>query len=299
MKEFLVLMLKIAAPLSVGLLMFAQGMSIEPRWVGRYFKERPWLVVRSLLAALVLVPAAALAIILVMKPAIGPTVGLAILMSCPPAPLMLRNATEKGGATAAFMATLHLSLAVLAFVTVPAVLSVLALQLGFHADVDLAAMAVMLMRTIIGPLGLGLAVHAFAPQFAEKRISIVTKVGSLVLLVAVLIALLVILPAMWKMDPWSYLVFLVVCVVALAIGHWLGPEDPNEKTALAVECAVRHPGLAITIGAANYGMAKALPVLLPCTMTFIIVTTIYLKWRAKSLAGGKPGNTAAPEQASA
>jgi radical SAM protein with 4Fe4S-binding SPASM domain len=166
MKEIILLTLKIAAPISVALIMFAQGLAIDPKQVAGYFKERPWLVVRSLVAALVLVPAAALAVILVLKPAIGPAVGLAILMSCPPAPLMLRSAPKKG-ASAAFMATLHLSLAALAFVSVPAVLYVLSRQLGFDADVDLAAMAVVLSRTILGPLGLGLAVHAFAPSFAS------------------------------------------------------------------------------------------------------------------------------------
>jgi BASS family bile acid:Na+ symporter len=299
MKEILILVLKIAAPISVALLMFAQGLAIDPKLVGRYFKERPWLILRSILAALVLVPAAALGIILVLKPAMGPAIGLAILVSCPPAPLMLMSAPKKG-ASAAFMATMHLSLAALAFLTVPAVLYVFSLQLGFQADVDLGTMAMVLTKTIIGPVGLGLTIHAFEPSFAEKRGALVGKIGSIILVGVLVIAVLAIFPAMIKMDAWSYLVFAVVSAVALAIGHLVGPENPHEKTALAVECGVRHPALALAIGGANFTPEKAMPVLLPCVITFIVMATLYLTWRGKSLAGGKPGKTpAAPEQASA
>jgi predicted Na+-dependent transporter len=118
--------------------------------------------------------------------------------------------------------------------------------------------------------------------------------------VVLLIAIAALYTALLKMDLWSYLVFAVVSVVALAIGHLLGPEDPQEKTALAVECGVRHPALALAIGAANFSRERALPVLLPCVITFIVVATIYLSWRGRRLTGGKPGDTsAAPEQARA
>jgi len=66
MKELIILILKIIAPIS-----FTQGLKISSRQAMIYFKERPWLMLRSLLAVLVLVPAAALAIILLLKPSPG------------------------------------------------------------------------------------------------------------------------------------------------------------------------------------------------------------------------------------
>jgi BASS family bile acid:Na+ symporter len=141
MKELIIEILKIVAPISVALIVFAQGLGIAPGQVLGYWKERPGLMLRSLVAMLVLVPAAALAFILLLKPSTGVAIGLAILVACPPAPLMLKAAPKKGGANAAFMATLHLTLAALAFVTVPIVLNLLSRPLGFEADVDLGAMA--------------------------------------------------------------------------------------------------------------------------------------------------------------
>jgi bile acid:Na+ symporter, BASS family len=286
MKDLIVSCIKVAAPLSVAAVMFAQGLGIAPNLVASYFRTRPWLLLRSLVAAVVLVPAAALAIILLLKPALGSAVGLAILVSCPPAPLMLRTAPQKGGASSAFMASLHLSLALLAMLTVPALIELLSIPLGFHADVDLAAMAWILSKTILIPVGLGLAVRALSPNFADRFAPLLSKVGMVALSVVLLFVLIALYPTLLAMDAWSYLVFAVVSAVSLAIGHWLGPKDPRERTSLAVECGVRHPALALTIGAANFSRAKALSVLVPAVLTFIFVATLYLAWRGKRLAGG-------------
>jgi BASS family bile acid:Na+ symporter len=70
-----------------------------------------------------------------------------------------------------------------------------------------------------------------------------------------------------------------VVAVSIAIGHWLGPRDPEEQTTLAIESAARHPGLAMTIAALNFNPQKTLPVLVPYLVVFMVVTTIYLQWR--------------------
>lgn len=283
MKDLVVEILKIVAPVSVGLVVFAQGLGIAPGLVGTYFKERPGLMLRSLIAALVLVPAAALALILLLKPAPGVAIGLAILAACPPAPLMLKGAPKMGGGGAPFMASLHLSLALLAFLTVPAALYLLSIPLGFHADVDLGAMAWILGRTILIPIGVGMAVRAFFPGFADRAGPILDKAGTIGLAVVVLFALVALYPALLNMDARSYFVIAAVAAAALAIGHLLGPDIPQERTILAVECGVRHPVLALTIAGANFTPQKALPVLVPCILTCIAIAVIYLLWRKKSL----------------
>jgi predicted Na+-dependent transporter len=81
LKETIILTLKIIAPIAVALIVFAQGLKVSPSEVIVYFKERPWLILRSLIAVLVLVPAAALVIILLLKPAQEVAVGLAITIA--------------------------------------------------------------------------------------------------------------------------------------------------------------------------------------------------------------------------
>src|SRR5262245_19460106 len=117
MQNVIITTLRVIAPLTVALIVFAQGLSISPSRVVAYFKERPGVMLSSLLATLVLVPTAALVLILALKPIPAVAIGLAILVACPPAPLMVSAAPQKGGASAAFMASLHLSLATLALLS--------------------------------------------------------------------------------------------------------------------------------------------------------------------------------------
>ena len=284
MKELVITTLKIIAPLSVALIVFAQGLKISPSQVATYLKDRPGLMLRSLVAALVVVPAAALAIILLLKPSREVAVGLAILVACPPAPLMLKGTVNLGKGNAPYMASLHLSLAVLAFITVPAILYWLSMPLGFQADVDLVDMAMILGRTILVPIALGMAVRAFFPGFADAAGPKLDKAGSIGLLIVVLFASVAFVPALMKMDAWSYLVIVCVSVAALAIGHALGPSDPGERTTLAVESGVRHPVLALTIAGSNFTPEKAMPVLVPCILVFILLAMGYLLWRKRSAA---------------
>jgi bile acid:Na+ symporter, BASS family len=274
--------LRIVAPLSVALIVFAEALRIAPSRVAAFVKEHPLVMLGSLVAALVLVPAAALGLILVLAPAPGVAVGLAILVACPPAPLMLKSATKTGGGDAAFMASLHLSLAALAVVTVPATLHVLAIPLDFSADVAPLPLLKILANTILLPVGLGLVVRALFPAWADSFAPLLGKVGTVGLLVVVVAIVAALYPALLDMDARSYGVIAAVSVAALVIGHLLGPRDSAEKTVLAVECAVRHPGLAVTIAATNFTPERALPVLVPCIVTFIAIATVYLIWRGRS-----------------
>jgi bile acid:Na+ symporter, BASS family len=289
MRELVVDTLKIVAPISVALIVFSQGLGISPRLVAAYWKQRPGLMVRSLVAALVLAPAAALAVILLFKPAPGVAIGLAILMACPPAPLTISSAPRQG-ASAPFMASLHLSLAPLALLTLPAALYLLSIAFDFSAEVHLGVMAWILAKTILLPIGLGITLHSIAPAFAERIAPVLGKAGSICFLIVVLLVLGAAYRSLFNMDWWSYLVIATVSVVMLATGHLLGPSVPAEKTALAIECGVRHHTLAFTVAVANFGVQRALLVLVPCICTFVVIAMLYLAGRARSMAGA--GNKA-------
>jgi BASS family bile acid:Na+ symporter len=288
MKDLIIQIIKIVAPLAVALVVFAQGLGIAPNQVWAYFRERPWLVLRSLAAALVLVPIAALALIFVLKPPLPVAIGLAILVACPPAPLMISAVPKLGKGSAPFMASLHLCLAALAVVTVPVILYLISIPLGFEATVKLPVMVWILARTIVIPLVLGLAIRGLFPRLADRCERGVALAGTIGLGLVVLIAVVALFPILMKMDLKSYLVMALVGGAALAIGDLFGPADRNERTTLAVECGVRHPVLALTIGAESFSQAQALPVLVPCVLTFILVAMIYLLIRGRMTPAAKP-----------
>ena len=282
MRDLIIEGLKIVAPLSVALIVFAEALGIAPSGVVAFFRDRPLVMLRSLAAALILVPAAALGLILALDPAPAVAIGLAILVACPPAPLMVKAAAKKGG-DPAFIASLHLSLAALAIVTVPAVLHVLAIPLGFSAGVDPVSLLSILAKTILLPIGLGLVVRALFPSVADRFAAPLGRVGSIGLLAVVVALVGVLYRALLSMDAWSYGVIAAVAVAALAIGHlMIGSQYSEKRTVLAVECAVRHPGLAIAIGTSNFTAQETLPVLVPCIVTFMVIANAYLFWRARS-----------------
>jgi BASS family bile acid:Na+ symporter len=204
---------------------------------------------------------------------------------------MLKTATNLGKGSASFMASIHLSFAALAFLTVPAVLYVISQPLGFHADVGLGNLLWTLGRTILIPVGLGLILRGVAPAFADKILTIVTRIGTIGLLITVVVVLAILVPTMFKMDAWSYLVIATVSVTAVLIGHLLGPADPSERTVLAVETGTRHPALAFAIGSMNFTVAKTLPVMGPVILTFIIIAVIYMAVRGKRTASVEPATS--------
>ena len=288
MRETIMSIIGYIIPITIALLTFSQGLGISPAEVLRIFRERPGAMIKSLIACIVLVPAAALAIILVLNPTPAVAIGLAILVSGPPAPMMLKSAINKGKGSGPYMASMHLMFAALAVLTVPAVLYVISQPLGFHAYVDLGNLVWTLSRTILIPVTLGLVLRGLAPDIADKILPILGKVSMIGLLITLLVVLIVLVPTLFTMSPYSYLVIACVSITALAIGHLLGPNDPHEKTALGVETGTRHPALAFAIATMSFSKAEALPVMGPCILTFIVIATIYMTIRGKQIAGAGP-----------
>ena len=282
MRDLIIEGLKIIAPLSVALIVFAEALGISPAGVVAFFRDRPVVMLRSLVAALILVPAAALGLILALDPPPAVAIGLAIFVACPPAPLMIKAAAKKGG-DPAFIASMHLSLAALAIITVPAVLHVLAIPLEFSASVDPVSLLAILAKTILLPIGLGLTARAVFPAVADRFAAPLGTIGSIGLLIVVLAVAGVLYRALLDMEAWSYGVIAAVAAAALAIGHlMIGSEYSEKRTVLAVECAVRHPGLAIAIGTSNFTAQETLPVLVPCIITFMVIANVYLFLRSRS-----------------
>lgn len=279
LRELILAIVKIALPLSVAASMFAQGLSIVPSQLA-LFKERPLLMLRSLVVVLFLVPIAALVIIMLLKPSPAVGVGLAILVASPAAPMTLVKVPKKGGSLA-YMASLHLSLALLALLTVPITLELLSKALGFQAEVGVFAVARVVGMTILLPVCLGILIRSLFPKSAGTAGPALARVGGVVLLILALFVVAITFGLVMKMDLWSYLVMAVVVTVSIAIGHWLGPRDAEEQTTLAMESAARHPGLAMTIAALNFSPQKALPVLVPYLVVYMVVTTVYLEWRKR------------------
>ena len=88
MEEIIIRIIKISLPLSVIANMFGLGLKVHWSEVAA-FRDRRLLILRSIATVVLLVPLAALGIILLLKPVPGVAVGLAIILASPAAPLQL------------------------------------------------------------------------------------------------------------------------------------------------------------------------------------------------------------------
>ena len=105
----------------------------------------------------------------------------------------------------------------------------------------------------------GIAVRGVAPAVADRIAPFLARAGTAGLIIVVLFALAKLYPALLNTAPLSYLVIALISMAALAIA----------------------------IASANFGPERALPVLVPCVITFIVIATVYLSWRARGTAAAE------------
>jgi predicted Na+-dependent transporter len=271
MQEHTIAVVRYALIAALFLMKFGIGLEIAPRDL-RFFRARRGLMLRSVLVVTVLVPLATLAILLALRPDLPTAVALAILAACPAAPMALGRVTKAHG-TIGYAASLQFAVATLAVVTTPLVLVVLGRALGFEAQVRPLAVAREVAIAQLIPIGLGVLVRAKLPRVAGagRKIADVAGVALLVLVAAVV----VVLHGGFALGAREYAAIALTALAALALGHFLAPRDVGMQHALAVEAAMRNPGLALLVATASFPEAKPLPILLPCVVVTVLAATLY------------------------
>lgn len=214
-------------------------------WLWRH----PGRLLRSLVAVVVLVPVAALAIIGLFPLPIATATGLAILAAAPGAPLTYKR-SAMAGADTRYVASLQLSLAAVAVVVTPLTLLV------FDMALDLATGGVSFMYVArqvatvqLVPVSLALVVVWVFPGLAERVKPWISRLGNVLLVLLLLIALVPGLRLLLSaVGGGGIVAILLLAVLALAIGHVMGGPAPGERSGLAIACIARNLGLAIFIG---------------------------------------------------
>lgn len=284
MRTLIVQVLTIAVPA----MMFAHGLTL--RLERPPARPRRWLMTRSALAVLVLVPLLALLVLTLVPTSPRVRVGIALMAASPIAPLALAR-IEKARGEPSYAATLHLTLGALAVFTAPLVLELLGMTLGFEAHVASGQIAGQLAISVLGPMVLGIVVARRAPSAARlaRPLGLVAK---LAVLVAAVLIVVVSSRAIFTIDPLSYLAMALFVAGALAIGHLLGGPDRADRITLALETSIRNPALALLVASIAFPSGRPLEVLIPYLLTAFVVQTIYVL--AITRRAGVAGHAATP-----
>lgn len=257
--------------LAVFTLMLDIGISQSPEQLTSLWRQ-PGLLLRSLLAVLVLVPAVVILVLMLIDTPSEVAVTLALLAASPGAPLTTRR-SRLAGADVTYVSSLQLTLALMAVVVTPLILSVfyLAFDLPSASATPLQVGAQIAQVTLL-PVLIGLAMQRLAPELTArlaKPLDLTAKIMFL-LLILVMIATLVMIPELRKgfLAGWpALLAILIVAATAIVIGHALGGPEPTQRSGLATASLARNIGLALFIGElANLG-----EIMIPTLLAYMIL----------------------------
>jgi BASS family bile acid:Na+ symporter len=272
-------MILLAAKLSIVLSVFALGLRATLAEATLLF-HHPRQLIWTFTGMNIVMPAVALALCAIFNPPPAVKIALVTLSVSPVPPLFQNQALKKGGREDQTVATMTTT-ALLAIAFIPLAVELLGKIEGVETHMSAAAVANLVMATMLLPLLAGIAVHKMAPSFAEKTSAPLARFASLLLILAVLPILIAAGKAMFSLIGNGTLVSMVAFVlIAVAVGEFLGGPRPATRRMTAIATAARHPGMAIAIAQTNFPNQKlAAPAVLLYVLVSAIVSGIYFKKR--------------------
>ena len=273
--------------LSMALMVFSVALTAAgERW--RDILARPGLLVRSLIAMFVVMPVVAVLIAKNFELNLALLVAL-LLLALSPVPPILPNKQLKAGGGTSFVLGLLVVAALASVVVAPVGADLIARLFGRELDVPFAPIARVVGISVLLPVLLGLVTARLAPAFAAKAAGPLSKFAAVLLLVSIL-------PALWaawdgiaaQMTNFTVLAIVIFVAIGLLTGHLLGGPDPDDRTALALATATRHPGVAVAvlnaIGPVDPGVV---PVVVLYLFVGMVAAAPYVAWRKRTHAAAK------------
>lgn len=243
-----------------------------------YLFRRPGQLVKAVAAVNIVVPIVALLLVQTLPLSPVAKAGIVLMAASPVPPLVPGNQLRAGGRKP-YAYGVYVALIVLAIVIVPVTVSVLGAIYGRHVTVGLGTVATNVIPTVLAPLLVGMLLRANFPRWAERTGPWISKAAMVLLLIALIPVLIATGPAMVALVGNGTVVAIVLmAVTALAAGHLLGGPEIEDRAALAVAAATRHPGLAIMIANANFDEPRITAAILAVTLVGLAVMAPYRLW---------------------
>jgi BASS family bile acid:Na+ symporter len=256
--------------------MFSLGLMLGREQIAAALQRR---VVLAAVIFAVIVPVPALAVLVLKAFAVkGPVaVGIVLMAISPGAPVALRRALDAGG-DRAFAPALHLSIVMLAVVTVPVTVAIL--DWIFAADFAVTPLHIgrQVFFAQLLPMALGASMRALIPAVAAKLEPSLGRIGNMLL---VLLGLLVLvdLPPIIRAVGWTPMIAGVgITACALAIGAAFAWRDADVRPAAAVAAAMRNPGLALVIATVNRAPPDVTASVIAYAVGLGLTIVAFLQW---------------------
>lgn len=257
------------------------GLGVVPGeflWLWR----NPGLMLKSLFAVLIAVPAMAFVLARVAGLPHAAEVGVMVMAISPGAPVALRRSLRAGG-HAAFAPGLQVAIATLAVVSMPLSIAALDEVYGASASVSPAQLARQVFIAQLLPLGLGVAARQWWPGSAAWLEPVLRRLCGVLLVAFAGLAVLAFWSALLLAGLRVACAAVLVTLAALAMGHTLGGPEPATRTAVAISSAVRNPGLALLVVAVNGAPAAVKITVLSYMIASGLTVLPYVMWRRRQI----------------
>ena len=248
--------------------------------------RKPELAVRAILAMFVAVPAFVL-LLSIWLDLPRAEAGVLLALSVAPMPPLISGKEIKGGGDADYAIGLQVLATVFSLFAMPVMLSVAGLAFGKYLPFAPTAMVTVLALTVAIPMAIGMAIGRLAPRVIPMVALWASRIGwTAIGLAAVALVAARGADIVARLGGGTLLLVIVIIAFALLVGQWLGGPEEGNRTALAITCAARHPGVAITVVAGLFpdDAAEIMGMTGLFWLTSFVMTVGYLKWRDSRLA---------------
>jgi BASS family bile acid:Na+ symporter len=246
--------------------------------------RRPRILVISLVSMFIVMPFIALVLAVVVDP---PRVGLVALvaLALSPVPPTLLGKERDAGGGASYGLGLTGTVSVVSIVLVPALVAFLGALMNQSFSIGFTPVAGQVLLSVVLPLAAGMLVRAFWPRMAERVKKPAGLVAQVLLLAAAAFLLIAAFPKFMEVLNLSTIAaFVVFTVLGLAFGHFMAGPAPEDSEVLALASALRHPGIALAITAANFPTLEFGAVIILYLLIGAIVCIPYMKWMQRRTA---------------
>jgi BASS family bile acid:Na+ symporter len=278
-------LIKLCLQASVIISVYALGLEATPKDL-MYVLQRPPLLVRAVLAMFVIMPVVAIVLVKLLELPHGLEVTL-VALAISPIPPLLPKRQSKGGGHSSYALGLMVCMALLSLVMIPLWMQILGAIFGQSFSAHLGAVALLVLKMIVGPILIGMAVRALMPEAAGRMLRpAILLAGWLLPLVGLIVVFAMHHALLAALSQGAWIPLLAFIFIGIVVGHVLGGPDVDSRLVLAVSTASRHPGIAFAIAAFNFPQDRGVPALIALyLLVSMIATVLYMKWLAKRTAG--------------
>jgi BASS family bile acid:Na+ symporter len=205
------------------------------------------LLVRTVLVANVAVPLLTMAVmkLLTLPPRVEAM--LLLMAICPGAPLFLLRYRREAALPSMLLAVVSLC----AMATTPLWVVFMNRQFSFEFQSSAVQVLLILLRSVLLPLALGVAVRQLVPGVAAPLARIAGLFYQVSLVIAVVLVLIKGAPAMLEIPPLGIAATVGLSLLAALMGHWAGGPTPQGRTLVANLSALGNPALAVAIATSS------------------------------------------------